>query len=195
METMLLLSEKWNDIEKVVIVPLWKRKYQKLYEKVKLDFDDFESLAGLELTKAFQNYDESASNIFTYSTMVLSRKALAEYQSRNRQKRFADSYAESLSQKISENSETTLEDIIGDLTTDENEDIEIKEAISAICKVVTKTRERKIIELASKGYDDEKIAEILHIDVKVVRRTKKRIAERSEIRRLVRKLGYLGGEE
>lgn len=195
METMLLLSEKWNDIEKVVIVPLWKRKYQKLYEKVKLDFDDFESLAGLELTKAFQNYDESASNIFTYSTMVLSRKALAEYQSRNRQKRFADSYAESLSQKISENSETTLEDIIGDLTTDESEDIEIKEAISAICKVVTKTRERKIIELASKGYDDEKIAEILHIDVKVVRRTKKRIAERSEIRRLVRKLGYLGGEE
>lgn len=195
METMLLLSEKWNDIEKVVIVPLWKRKYQKLYEKVKLDFDDFESLAGLELTKAFQNYDESASNIFTYSTMVLSRKALAEYQSRNRQKRFADSYAESLSQKISENSETTLEDIIGDLTTDESEDIEIEEAISAICKVVTKTRERKIIELASKGYDDEKIAEILHIDVKVVRRTKKRIAERSEIRRLVRKLGYLGGEE
>lgn len=195
METMLLLSEKWNDIEKVVIVPLWKRKYQKLYEKVKLDFDDFESLAGLELTKAFQNYDESASNIFTYSTMVLSRKALAEYQSRNRQKRFADSYAESLSQKISENSETTLEDIVEDLTTDESEDIEIEEAISAICKVVTKTRERKIIELASKGYDDEKIAEILHIDVKVVRRTKKRIAERSEIRRLVRKLGYLGGEE
>ena len=195
METMLLLSEKWNDIEKVVIVPLWKRKYQKLYEKVKLDFDDFESLAGLELTKAFQNYDESASNIFTYSTMVLSRKALAEYQSRNRQKRVADSYAESLSQKISENSETTLEDIVEDLTTGESEDIEIEEAISAICKVVTKTRERKIIELASKGYDDEKIAEILHIDVKVVRRTKKRIAERSEIRRLVRKLGYLGGEE
>ena len=195
METMLLLSEKWNDIEKVVIVPLWKRKYQKLYEKVKLDFDDFESLAGLELTKAFQNYDERASNIFTYSTMVLSRKALAEYQSRNRQKRFADSYAESLSQKISENSETTLEDIVEDLTTGESEDIEIEEAISAICKVVTKTRERKIIELASKGYDDEKIAEILHIDVKVVRRTKKRIAERSEIRRLVRKLGYLGGEE
>lgn len=195
METMLLLSEKWNDIEKVVIVPLWKRKYQKLYEKVKLDFDDFESLAGLELTKAFQNYDESASNIFTYSTMVLSRKALAEYKSRNRQKRFADSYAESLSQKISENSETTLEDIVEDLTTGESEDIEIEEAISAICKVVTKTRERKIIELASKGYDDEKIAEILHIDVKVVRRTKKRIAERSEIRRLVRKLGYLGGEE
>lgn len=195
METMLLLAEKWNDIEKIVIVPLWKKKYEKLYESVKLDFNDFESLAGYELTKAFQNYKEDISNIFTFSTMVLKRKALAEYRDRNRDKRKADSYAESLSQKLSEDSETTFDSFLEDLTSDENEEIELQEAIRTICKSITKTRERKILELASKGYEDNKIAEILHIDVGTVKKTKKRIAERSEIRRLVRKLGYLGGEE
>ena len=195
METMLLLAEKWNDIEKIVIVPLWKKKYEKLYESVKLDFNDFESLAGYELTKAFQNYKEDISNIFTFSTMVLKRKALAEYRDRNRDKRKADSYAESLSQKLSENTETTLDAFLEDLTSDENEEIELQEAITAICKSITKTRERKIIELVSKGYEDNKIAEILHINVGTVKNAKKRIAERSEIRRLVRKLGYLGGEE
>lgn len=195
METMLLLAEKWNDIEKIVIVPLWKKKYEKLYESVKLDFNDFESLAGYELTKAFQNYKEDVSNIFTFSTMVLKRKALAEYRDRNRDKRKADSYAESLSQKLSEDTETTLDAFLEDLTSDENEEIELQEAITAICKSITKTRERKIIELVSKGYEDNKIAEILHINVGTVKNAKKRIAERSEIRRLVRKLGYLGGEE
>lgn len=192
---MLLLAEKWNDIEKIVIVPLWKKKYEKLYESVKLDFNDFESLAGYELTKAFQNYKEDVSNIFTFSTMVLKRKALAEYRDRNRDKRKADSYAESLSQKLSEDTETTLDAFLEDLTSDENEEIELQEAITAICKSITKTRERKIIELVSKGYEDNKIAEILHINVGTVKNAKKRIAERSEIRRLVRKLGYLGGEE
>ena len=33
----------------------------------KVDYDDFESLAGIELTKAMQTFNSGKSNIFTYN--------------------------------------------------------------------------------------------------------------------------------
>ena len=42
-----IIEENWSKIKKRVIVPLWNGKFKSMYEKVKMDYDDFESLAGL----------------------------------------------------------------------------------------------------------------------------------------------------
>lgn len=75
---MCLLSENWNKIQKKVILPLWHSKFRPMYEMAKLDYNDFESLAGFELTKAMESFDPEKSNIFTYSTKVITQKAMTE---------------------------------------------------------------------------------------------------------------------
>ena len=73
-----LLEQNWNEIKKRVILPLWNGKFKFMYESVKLDYDDFESLAGLELTKAIETYDSEKSNLLTYATNVITQKAKTE---------------------------------------------------------------------------------------------------------------------
>lgn len=75
---MTLLEENWQKIKDRVIVPLWNSKFKSMYESVKLDYDDFESLAGFELTKAMQTFNPEKSNLFTYATRVISQKAKTE---------------------------------------------------------------------------------------------------------------------
>lgn len=76
-----MLKDNWEDIISTVIIPLWKSKYQSMYKSLKLDYDDFESMAGYELTKAMSNFDGSKSNLNTFSTNVLNRKAKTELRS------------------------------------------------------------------------------------------------------------------
>ena len=77
-DKMVLLEESWDQIKKKVILPLWNGKFKTMYERVKLDYDDFESLAGIELTKAIKTFDSEMSNLFTYSTKVVTQKATTE---------------------------------------------------------------------------------------------------------------------
>ena len=49
-----VLDENWDTIKSRVIIPLWNGKFKKMYESIKMDYNDFESLAGLELTKAIK---------------------------------------------------------------------------------------------------------------------------------------------
>lgn len=74
----MILEDNWKNIKERVILPLWHGKFKSMYESVKLDYDDFESLAGFELSKAMQGFDSEKSNIFTYATGVISKKALTE---------------------------------------------------------------------------------------------------------------------
>ena len=74
----MLLEQNWNKIRNKVILPLWNNKFKSMYESVKLDYNDFESLAGLELTKAIKTYDSEKSNLFTYATNVITQKAKTE---------------------------------------------------------------------------------------------------------------------
>ena len=75
---MCLLNENWNKIQKKVILPLWHGKFKPMYEMAKLDYDDFESLAGIELSKAMKTFDSEKSNLFTYATRVITQKAKTE---------------------------------------------------------------------------------------------------------------------
>jgi RNA polymerase sigma factor (sigma-70 family) len=74
----LILEENWQKIKERVISPLWHRKFKSMYENAKLDYADFESLAGIELAKAIKTFDPEKANIYTYATRVISQKAKTE---------------------------------------------------------------------------------------------------------------------
>ena len=75
---MSLLEENWQTIKNRVILPLWNGRFKSMYEAAKLDYSDFESLAGIELTKAMKTFDPEKANLLTYSAKVVSKKALTE---------------------------------------------------------------------------------------------------------------------
>ncbi len=108
-----LLEKNWKNIQNRVILPLWNGKFKKMYEGAKLDYDDFESLAGFELTKAMATFNPEKSNLYTYATRVISKKAMTELRDcTRRDKRRALHTAESLDSYVFEGSTKTLgEDI------------------------------------------------------------------------------------
>ena len=73
-----IFESNWENIRKKVIIPLWNRKFKSMYEHVKMDYNDFESLAALELTKAMKKFNPEKSNLFTYATNVINKKAMTE---------------------------------------------------------------------------------------------------------------------
>ena len=72
------LETNWQKIRKKVVIPLWNGKFKSMYENAKMDYDDFESLAAIELTKAMKSFNPEKSNLFTYATNVICRKAMTE---------------------------------------------------------------------------------------------------------------------
>ena len=74
----MLLEENWEKIKERVITPLWHGKFKSMYESVKLDYDDFESLAGIELAKSMETFNPEKSNLYTYATRVITQKAKTE---------------------------------------------------------------------------------------------------------------------
>ena len=66
-----MLEGNWEKIKTRVILPLWQGKFKSMYESAKLDYDDFESLAGIELSKAMKTFDSEKSNLYTYATRVI----------------------------------------------------------------------------------------------------------------------------
>ena len=93
----MILEENWDAIKKRVILPLWNGKFKSMYENAKLDYDDFESLAGIELSKAVKAFNPERSNIYTYATRVITQKAKTELRNyTQRDKRKALYTAESI---------------------------------------------------------------------------------------------------
>lgn len=74
----MILEEKWEEIKKRVIIPIWNGKFKSMFEHAKLDYDDFESLAGIELAKAMKTFNPEKSNLYTYATRVITQKAKSE---------------------------------------------------------------------------------------------------------------------
>lgn len=77
-DRMEILQENWIEIKRKVIIPLWNKKFKSMYEHIKMDYDDFESLAALELTKAISGFNPQKSNLFTYATNIITKKAMTE---------------------------------------------------------------------------------------------------------------------
>ena len=84
-----LLEKNWNKIVHKVINPLWKNEFNSMYINSKLDYDDFLSLAGYELSKAISSFDSDKSNFYTFCTNIIKRKAkteLRDYNERDKRK-------------------------------------------------------------------------------------------------------------
>ena len=114
-----LLGANWTAIVNKVVKPLWNNEFKVMYEAVKLDYDDFESLAGYELTRAFKTFTAERSNLFTYATNVIRNKARTElrnYGSRDCRKALGS--ASSLNTPLDDEDET---EIIDTIVADENE--------------------------------------------------------------------------
>lgn len=180
-----LLSENWDEIVKRVIEPLWNRKFKDSYTSSKLDKNDFVSLAGEELTKAFLlYYDPKKSNVFTYATNVLTRKAKSEIRNTRREKRLADLYAESIHQPIDGESGRTIEDMIEDIGDNDKDIVEVDLALKEIYAIL-KPKESKVVEMSFNGLSNTEIADKLKVETKSVGGIKKRIADRSDINRIL----------
>ena len=144
---MTYLEENWQKIKNKVILPLWNSRFRSMYESVKLDYDDFESLAGVELTKAMQTFDPEKSNLFTYATRVISQKAKTELRDcTQRDKRKVLYMAESVD--VLENS------IIEDMFQSNKE--ELSEKMNMYLSRLSNLQ-RRILFAISEGYTNEEI--------------------------------------
>lgn len=105
-------EREWKNIENRVVLPLWHAGYKSMYESLKLDYDDFVSLAGYELTKAISSFDDSKSNLYTFAANVIKRKAnteLRDYGSRDKRKTLSG--ARSLNVSTDDNDDEKIDDI------------------------------------------------------------------------------------
>lgn len=106
-----ILEKNWKSIEKRVIKPLWNNEFKSMYESLKLDYDDYISMVGYELSKAFLKFDESMSNLYTFSTNVVKRKGRTELRDYGkRDKRKTLSCSTSLNNLVSEDDKEQIID-------------------------------------------------------------------------------------
>lgn len=159
-----LLEDNWDAIIKKVIEPLWKYKFQTMYESAKLDKDDFFSIAGEELTKAFKyKYDPKVSNIYTFARCVVQKKAETELRDcTKRDKRFALYEAESLDIPIDEEHDELKHERIAVPQIQDNSN---KENIRKYLTKLSAT-EKDVIIFKLIGFDEDDVVETLGISQK-----------------------------
>ena len=119
-----ILDENWDTIKSRVIIPLWNGKFKKMYESIKMDYNDFESLAGMELAKAINSFDSTKSNIYTFSTRVITKKAMTELRDcTQRDKRKTLYTADSIDSTYDDSSKTIVDNIPSPEPNNENSEL------------------------------------------------------------------------
>ena len=164
-EEKLLLEENWQKIKERVILPLWHKKFKSMYENAKLDYDDFESLAEIELCWAVPNFNSNKSNIFTYATMVVTQKAITELRNcTRRDKRKALHVAESIDAlDDAENIPCdTIEDCLFGLGL--SKDV-LSEKMHKYLGRLSKLQ-KQVLFAMSEGYSNDEIKSVLKISAK-----------------------------
>lgn len=151
------LEKNWDEIRSRVILPLWNRRFKSMFESAKLDYDDFESLAGIELTKAIKTFNPEKSNLFTYSTKVITQKAMTELRDcTQRDKRKALYVAESVDAL-----DNTIVERLACNTIDDDLSEKMKTYLGKLSKL-----QREVLFAMSEGYTNEEIVEGLKITPK-----------------------------
>ena len=160
-----LLEQNWQKIKERVITPLWHRRFKSMYESVKLDYDDFESLAGVELSKAIQSYDPDKSNIFTFATGVIVKKATTELRDcTQRDKRKALHVAESI-YSVNEDGSSILDIIEGDAFNCKSPKDGFSDKMITYLKRLSRLQRNVLFALAN-GYSNDEIMKRLGISAK-----------------------------
>jgi len=150
-------EETWRNIKNRVILPLWNGKFKNLYEVAKLDYDDFESLAGYELSKAINNFNPEKSNLLTFSTKIISNKAMTELRDCTQREKRKALY-------LSENIDT-LDNAFADDMFKNTEDDSLSDKMTRYLGRLSKLQ-REILYAISEGYSSKEIIAGLNITPK-----------------------------
>lgn len=159
---MITLESNWQEVKSKVILPLWNNKFKTMYVNAKMDYDDFESLAGYELSKAIPKFDPEKSNMLTFATRVISKKAITELRNcTQRDKRKALHLAES----VDGLDRSIVENLFCDNTDFESPKDVLSEKMNKYLSRLSKLQ-KEILFAMSEGYTNEEIVVRLKITAK-----------------------------
>ena len=182
-----MLEKNWDNIKKRVILPLWNGKFKRMYENAKLDYDDFESLAGYELSKAMETFDPDKSNLFTYATRVISKKAQTELRDcTRRDKRMALHVAESIDRNSFDDSAKTIIDDIP-YESDKQETSELSELRVGHFVNSLDNNQLRILILKLLEFDTDDMPSMLNVSNKTVQMILKSLKDTDITRVLYRR--------
>jgi RNA polymerase sigma factor (sigma-70 family) len=127
-----------------------------MYESVKLDYDDFESLAGIELSKAIKTFDPEKSNLFTYATRVITQKAKTELRNcTQRDRRKALHISESIESLVEQNDVSFLATEGGFSILESPKDV-LSDKMVAYLQRLSKLQKQVLFAMAE-GYSSDEI--------------------------------------
>ena len=136
-----------------------------MYESVKLDYDDFESLAGIELSNAIKSFDPEKSNLYTYATRVITQKAKTELRNcTQRDRRKALHVSESID-SLAEQNDVSFLATEGGFTFLESPKDALSDKMIAYLQKLSKLQKQILFAMAE-GYSDDEIKIRLNITSK-----------------------------
>ena len=157
-----MLEKNWENIRNKVILPLWNSKFRSMYESIKLDYDDFESLAGIELTKAIKTFDPEKSNLYTYATKVITQKAKTELRNCTQRDRRKALYVSKSIEFLSEQKDVSVLAIKDDFSISEPSKDALSDKMVAYLKKLSKLQKQVLFAMAE-GYSNDEIITRLNI--------------------------------
>lgn len=179
-----LIEKNINDIENIIGV-LWNVKFRNIFSKLKVDYDDYAQEAFLAVCTNIGKYNkDKEASIKTFCSLVVRNKMMSYATYLNRKKRFIDTYSESIYQKINDESQTELIDMIAD----DNSNIKYSESelvVQAILKNIKFRKERVILQRLMEGFSVEDIAVELKICGKTAKSIIRDIKGRAETARVI----------
>lgn len=161
----MILEENWDAIKKRVILPLWNGKFKSMYENAKLDYDDFESLAGIELSEAMKSFDSEKSNLFTYATRVITQKAKTELRNCTQRDRRKALYVSESIEFLSDHNDISCLATEGVFTISESSTDALSDKMEAYLKKLSKMQKQILFAMAE-GYSNDEIITGLNITSK-----------------------------
>lgn len=164
-EKLVVLGENWDGIKKKVVLPLWNGRFKSMYESIKLDYDDFESLAGFELSKAIRTFDPKKSNLFTYATRVIEQKAKTELRDCTQRDRRKALYISESIDSLSEQNDASSLAVEGLFTESKSSKEILSDKMVVYLNKLSRLQKRVLFAMAE-GYSNDEIIARLNITPK-----------------------------
>ena len=180
---MIDIKAEWNKLRDNAVKPVWKL-FRHRYEMVGLEYNDFENIAYIYLSKAIKTYKPSKSGVNTYAINVLKRR-MGDYlrNNYNTDKTRANFCPQSLNIPVSEDSEMELEETLIDNRQQcevENNVVKIKRFMKTLSN-----KQKDILLLATIGLDEHEIKNVLGISSREYEENMKKLRSPRRVTKLM----------
>lgn len=130
------LDDHWDTVEKKVLNSIW-HKHHKKYKDVGLEYGDFVNISYIILEREIHKYNDQKANFYTFAQMVVNKKMYSYISAiSERDKTRASIYHESLNAPISQDTNTSLADIIPSYHMEDNTDCnKIRQYLSILSRI------------------------------------------------------------